>query len=101
MAPQYGRKLMLHTQIVEHALACFSEPSRREAYFDLYADDVVIHGYDGIEPGLDSVKRYYAGIWAVFPDARVHPEDIFEIDDKVVLRFTMTGTHRGPFLGLN
>jgi predicted ester cyclase len=82
-------------------LVCFAEPSRRDAYFDLYAEDVVLHGYDGVEPGLDSVKRYYAGIWAVFPDARVHAEDMIEINDKVALRFIMTGTHRGPFLGLN
>jgi steroid delta-isomerase-like uncharacterized protein len=92
---------MSNREIVEHALACFAEPSRRDAYFDVYAEDVVLHGYAGVEPGLDSVKRYYAGIWVAFPDARVHAEDMIEIDDKVVLRFTMTGTQRGPFLGLN
>jgi steroid delta-isomerase-like uncharacterized protein len=92
---------MAYREIVERALICFAEPSRRDAYFDLYAEDVVLHGYEGVEPGLDSVKRYYGGIWAVFPDARVHAEDMIEIDDKVALRFIMTGTHRGPFLGLN
>jgi steroid delta-isomerase-like uncharacterized protein len=92
---------MSYRDIVEHALVCFAEPSRRDAYFDLYAEDVVLHGYVGVEPGLDSVKRYYAGIWAVFPDARVDVEDMLEIDDKVALRFTMTGTQSGPFLGLN
>jgi steroid delta-isomerase-like uncharacterized protein len=92
---------MSHREIVERALACFAEPSRRDSYFDLYAEDVVLHGYAGVEPGLESVKRYYAGIWAVFPDARVHAEDVIEMDDKVVLRFVMTGTHSGAFLGLN
>jgi steroid delta-isomerase-like uncharacterized protein len=92
---------MSNREIVEHALACFAEPSRRDSFFDLYAEEVVLHGYAGVEPGLDSVKRYYAGIWAVFPDARVHAEDMLELDDKVALRFTMTGTQRGPFLGLN
>jgi len=96
---------MSHSETVEHALVCFAEPSRRDAYFDLYSEDVVLHGYDGIEPGLDSVKRYYAGIWAVFPDARVNAEEMIEINDRVILRFimtgTMTGTHRAPFLGLN
>ena len=92
---------MSYRETVEEALVCFAEPGRRDAYFDLYSEDVVLHGYDGVEPGLDSVKRYYAGIWAVFPDARVSVEEMIEINDRVVLRFIMTGTHRAPFLGLN
>ena len=92
---------MSNRQIVERALACFAEPSRRDAYFDLYSENVILHGYDGVEPGLTSVKRYYAGIWAAFPDARVSAEDMIEAADKVIVRFVMTGTHRGPILGLN
>jgi hypothetical protein len=75
----------------------FAEPSRRDAYFDLHSEDVVLHGYHGVEPGLGSVKRYYAGIWAVFPDARVNAEEMIEINDRVVLRFIMTDTHRALF----
>ena len=92
---------MSHRETVEAALACFAEPSRRDAYFDLYSEDVILHGYGGVEPGLDGVKRYYTGFWFVFPDARVHAEEILEIHDRVVLRFLMTGTHCEPFLGLS
>ena len=92
---------MSYRNTVEDALECFAEPSRRDAYFDLYSEDVVLHGYGGVEPGLDGVKRYYAGIWAAFPDARVHAEEMIEVNDRVVLRFIMTGTHCAPFLGLN
>jgi len=92
---------MPHREIVERALACFAEPSRRDAYFDIYADDITLHGYAGVEPGLDSVKQYYSGIWSAFPDACVNAEEIIEVDDRVILRFTMTGTHSGPFLGLD
>src|SRR5215469_6123421 len=92
---------MQYRQIVEQALVCFAEPARRDAYFDLYAEDVVLHGYDGVEPGLDSVKRYYAGIWAVFPDARVDAEELIEVNERVVVRLIMTGTHCAPILGLN
>lgn len=92
---------MSYRKIVEEALACFAEPSRRDAYFNLYSEDIILHGYGAVEPGLDGVKRYYAGIWSVFPDARVHAEEILEIKDRVALRFIMTGTHCGPFLGLN
>src|SRR5262249_23095297 len=50
--------------------------------------------------GLDSVKRYYAGLWSVFPDARVITEELIETGDKVILRFAMVGTHTQPFLGV-
>ncbi len=88
-------------KIVEQALAAFSDQGKRERYFDLYAPGIVLHGYDGVDPGIESVRRYYTAFWAAFPDARVTAEDILETDDKVVVRFLITGTHRGPILGLN
>ena len=92
---------MSNGDIVERALMCFADPQRREQYFDVYSEDVILHGYSGVEPGLESVRKYYAGIWSVFPDARVIAEDLIEAGDKVILRFTMTGTHTQPFLGIN
>jgi len=91
---------MSNRDIVERALECFADPQRREQYFDVYSENVILHGYGGVEPGLDGVMRYYAGIWSVFPDARVLAEDWMETDDKVILRFTMTGTHTQPFHGI-
>jgi len=91
---------MSNRDIVECALVCFADPQRRERYFDVYSENVILHGYSGVEPGLDSVRRYYAGVWSVFPDARVIAEDLIETDDKVILRFTMVATHTQPFLGI-
>lgn len=90
---------MSHRQLVETALARFAEPSQRDQYFDLYSGSTVLHGY-GIEPGLESVKSYYAGVWAAFPDAKVEVEQWIEVDDIVVMRFTLRGTHEGPVLGV-
>jgi predicted ester cyclase len=90
---------MSDKQLVERALACFADPSARDHYFQLYSDDVVLHGY-GVEPGLAAVKEYYAGVWSAFPDARVDAEEIIETGDKVIIRFVLRGTHRGPFLGV-
>lgn len=92
---------MQKREIVERALARFSDPAQRELYFDLYSPGIVLHGYAGVEPGLACVKRYYTAFWTAFPDARVTPEDILEAGDKVVVRFSLTGTHRGPALGLD
>jgi predicted ester cyclase len=91
---------MSNSDIVKRALVDFADPQHRERYFDVYSEDIVLHGYGGVEPGLDSVKRYYAGVWSVFPDARVIAEDLIETGDKVILRFTMTGTHSQPYLGI-
>lgn len=91
---------MSNRSIVERALECFADPPRRDRYFELYSENVVLHGYNGVDPGLASVKNYYAGIWSVFPDARVIAEDWIETGDKVILRFTMVGTHTQPFLGV-
>ena len=92
--------VMSKRDIVERALVCFADPQRREQYFDVYSENVILHGYSGVEPGLDSVRRYYAQIWSVFPDARVIAEELIETDDKVILRFAMAGTHTQPFLGI-
>jgi predicted ester cyclase len=91
---------MSNRDIVERALVRFADPQRREQYFDLYSENIILHGYSGVEPGLDSVRKYYAEIWSAFPDARVIAEEFIETDDKVILRFAMVGTHSQPFLGI-
>jgi hypothetical protein len=60
------------------ALANFSDPLRRDQYFELYGPEIVLHGYGVVEPGIDSVKHYYYGFWGAIPDARVAAEDIIE-----------------------
>ena len=101
LADHLEGNIVLKGKIVEQALAAFSDPARRERYFDLYAPGIVLHGYDGVAPGIDSVRRYYTAFWNAFPDARVTAEEILETHDKVVVRFLITGTHCGPILGLN
>jgi predicted ester cyclase len=88
-------------KIVEKALADFSDPLRRGQYFELYAPEIVLHGYHGVGPGIDNVKRYYAAFWDAIPDARILADDIIESYDKIVVRFSLTGTHRGSILGID
>jgi predicted ester cyclase len=85
---------------LNRALDCFADPARRSRYFDLYSENIVLQGYAGVDPGLESVKRYYEAFWAAFPDARVNAEDVVEQGDKIALRFLLTGTHRGLILGI-
>jgi predicted ester cyclase len=39
-------------------------------------------------------------MYAAFPDGKHAIDEIFEIDDRVVLRGRFTGTHTGEFMGM-
>jgi predicted ester cyclase len=91
---------MSNRQNFDHALECFADPSRRREYFLLYSDDIVLHGYQGVEPGLESVKQFYNAFWAVFPDARVTVQELLEQADTLVARYVITGTQREAFMGI-
>jgi predicted ester cyclase len=53
------------------------------------------------EPGMEGVKKVFAGIRAGVPDLKVFVEDVFVSADGsgVVGRYRYEGTHTGNFLG--
>jgi steroid delta-isomerase-like uncharacterized protein len=69
-------------------------------YMQLYASDVELHGYAGVERGLENVQRFYEEFWKAFPGSQLVFEDIFSSEDKVVCRFVIEATHGGTFQGL-
>lgn len=69
-------------------------------YLRLYDEDVVLHGYASVGPGLASVRRFYEDFWRAFPGSRLTFEDVFAAGDQVACRFLVEGVHAGPFLGL-
>jgi steroid delta-isomerase-like uncharacterized protein len=87
-------------EILEQALARFADPATRPQYLELYATDAVIHGYAGLEPGLENIRRFYEAIWSAFPDCRVDIEDSFSHEDRVACRYVLRGTHLGAFQGI-
>ena len=50
--------------------------------------------------GRERFKGMILGFRSAFPDLKLEVHDIFGGGDKVVSRWTITGTHRGPFLGI-
>jgi predicted ester cyclase len=82
------------------AFARFNESDSRDAFFDAYDPDVVLHGYPGALQGLDGVRAFHEALWQAFPDARLTVEDLVVEDDRVALRYRLEGTHRGPYLGV-
>lgn len=87
---------------IERAVGAFNNPPQRERYFDLYASNVVLHGFPpGLPEGVAGVKAFFNGFWSAFPDARLRGDDIVAGDgDKVAIRYTIDGTHQGEFAGV-
>ena len=91
---------MSNRECFAHAIESFADPQRRAEYFDLYSDDIILHGYQGVEPGLESVKRFYYSFWQLFPDAKVLVEELIAEHATLVARYTITGTMQQAFMGV-
>lgn len=69
-------------------------------YLEMYSPEVVLHGYQGVEPGLESARRFYEGFWTSFPGPQITLEDVFAEGDEVACRFTLRAAHEGEFNGV-
>jgi len=57
-----------------------------------YSTDTLNHGR---RVGREGVQRVLSDIYATFPDWRMAIDDLVAVDDAVVIRTTVTGTHKG------
>jgi len=71
---------------------------RLEVVDELVADDAV-PAHDSPSPGRKSWKDAIVFYRSAFPDLRYQIDDLFGADDKVVLRWTATGTDTIGFMG--
>jgi predicted ester cyclase len=69
---------------------------------ELVAPDFVEHEElpPGIPPGRESVKQLSPIFHGAFPDFKITIDDIIAEGDKVVVRSTWSGTHKGEFMGI-
>jgi steroid delta-isomerase-like uncharacterized protein len=51
--------------------------------------------------GAQALKEVFARLHQVFPDLHVAVEDLIAERDKVVARNSVTGTHKGEYMGLS
>ena len=63
------------------------------------ADFIEHEALPGVEQNLAGVKQFFKMYRAAFPDLKFQIEQIFAKDDKVVTYITITGTHKGDFMG--
>jgi steroid delta-isomerase-like uncharacterized protein len=50
--------------------------------------------------GAQALKEVFARLHRAFPDLHIAVEDVIAEEDKVACRNTVTGTHRGEYMGL-
>jgi steroid delta-isomerase-like uncharacterized protein len=50
--------------------------------------------------GAQGLKEVFARLLRAYPDLHITIEDLIEEGDKVVSRNTVTGTHRGEYMGI-
>lgn len=74
-------------------------------YLSLYDDAIKLHGYTPEPMNKTAVKGFYEAIFATMAAAG-KPNPLLEFHDLLVegnrycCRFTMSGVHKGPFLGV-
>jgi steroid delta-isomerase-like uncharacterized protein len=66
---------------------------------ELYTTDLVQYDPAKLE-GREALKHYVGGFQAAMPDLHFSIEDLIAEGDKVVWRFTATGTQTGPLMGI-
>lgn len=73
-----------------------------DALDQIFDPDLINHGADPDEPrGAYHFKQVFRNFIAACPDLQVTIEDSITKDDKLVVRWTDTGTHTGaPLLGV-
>ena len=81
------------------AVEAFNDPPRREHYLDLYASEVVLHGYPRGLAGLAGVRSFYTQLWEAFPDARLILDDVLADGDQLAARYRLSGVQARDFYG--
>lgn len=84
-------------KFIERVLNAGEIDAAEEFFWSDMVEEVPLPGQG---PGIDGLKDVLRGLRTSFPDMRWVVEEQVESGDKVASRFTWTGTHRAPFLGV-
>ena len=68
---------------------------------ELMADDYVWHLRSGDVIGFENVRTRFAALFKAFPDFQLVPVDTVSDGKKLVVRWNVSGTHLGEFLGVS
>jgi steroid delta-isomerase-like uncharacterized protein len=66
---------------------------------EIVSPEYVYHGPIGEYKGLEGFKQMVAMALKIFPDIHYTIDDMVAEGDKIAIRYTMTGTFQGEFMG--
>lgn len=68
---------------------------------ECYATNCIFHIGTGSDiHGLKDLKQHLKKFYDAFPDLHATIDDMIVEGDKIATRYTITGTHRGVFMGI-
>ena len=73
---------------------------RPDLVSEFFTEDLVLHlgrASRDLPIGIEGFKERVTMALAAFPDMQIRVDDEIAADDKVVVRWTVTGTHQGKF----
>ena len=88
------------TDFVNGWIAAFNRRDGLEDYLAHYDDTVVVHGYPPGVQGKDGLRAFYAKVRAAIPDWNLVADDIICEDNRLAVRYRLSGTHQGELLGI-
>ncbi len=71
-----------------------------DGYLSMYAPEVRLHGYTPEPMGHAETVDFYGMIWKAFPSTHLDFPTVLEDGDHITIRFTMSGRHEAPFMGI-
>jgi steroid delta-isomerase-like uncharacterized protein len=87
-----------HNQLADQYLKAFNNHDIK-AFQPLLASNYVSHA-PNLPPdqrqGFDGFRRWFEAMYTAFPDATLRWDDMISSEDKVAMRWTFTGTNKGP-----
>jgi steroid delta-isomerase-like uncharacterized protein len=91
-----------NTQLVRRYFAEVLSGGQFAVIGELFADDFVAHdpSLPPLPAGPEGVALHALASRTAFPDQRVTLDDVLADGDRVAVRFTLRGTHRGDLLDL-
>ena len=72
---------------------------RTTAIDDMLGTQAMIHGLAPEPLGVAAFKQFHAAYRNAFPDVKIQVDDVITEGDRVAVRWSGTGTHRGDGLG--
>ena len=88
-------------QTVRQMVEMFNEPSRRQEYLDMHAEDLVLHGLpEMFSPDKEGLSQFYAGFFEAFPGVTVTAEHLIAEGDQIAVFVRLQGVNEGDFMGM-